>query len=83
MSELFQFCAKSALIALILFQSVILLLRFPTCGSKAELIWFLLILIFLGLHNLLQVIPAHGFTSFALLWAFGSYLALIADEKRF
>ncbi len=83
MPDVYINCLKSVLVILIALQAAILLLRFPTCGSRSELLWFLLILALIGVHNLsIDFIPVQNISSFMLLWAIGSYLALICHEQR-
>jgi signal transduction histidine kinase len=74
---------RAALVSLLLFELVLLALRFPLTPSRLELLWFTGILMLVAAAGLL---PAAGMTigtaSLLVLWAFGNYAGFLKTENR-
>ena len=69
---------RAALVSLLLFELVLLALRFPLTPSRLELLWFAGALALVAAAALL---PAAGMTigaaSLLVLWAFGNYAGFL------
>jgi signal transduction histidine kinase len=74
---------RAALVALLLFELVLLAIRFPLTPSKLELLCFsgLLILV-IAAGFLPDATVAVGVSSLVILWTFGMYVRYLSVERR-
>jgi signal transduction histidine kinase len=74
---------RAALAALLMFELVLLAIRFPLTPSKRELLCFSGLLILVSVAGFLpDSTAAVGLSSLVILWTFGTYARYLSAERR-